>query len=209
MTPATAPLGDLQAATVELVRRVAASGGRFVLGIAGPPGAGKSTAAAAVVRHAAASLAAVVAPMDGFHRSNEDLALAGLLDLKGIPESFDGAGFAAHLAALRVDPPAPVAWPTYDRAAQAVVPGGTTIEPEDQLVVVEGNYLLLDAPPWHRIRPLLDEVWYLDVPIDVLHPRLLAPATAGSARKPQRRRRWRRPICRMRRSSLPRSAAPT
>ncbi len=171
MTPRSIALDELDAHVDALLARLVDSR-RFVLGIAGPPGAGKSTVAARIVQRASASVPAVVAPMDGFHRSNEDLESASLLPLKGVPASFDAATFADRVCSL-ADTSAPLTWPTYDRQKQAVVPDGATVEPQHRLVVVEGNYLLLDTPPWHRIRPSLDEAWYLDVPIETLTPRLL------------------------------------
>ncbi len=172
MAPRQRSLQELASLVDELVGDLILSGDRVILGVTGPPGAGKSTTAQLIVERAIPALGATVAAMDGFHRSNEDLEAAGLLPLKGIPESFDSEGFVAHLTRLheRGDD---VAWPTYDRAAQTVVPGGATVAADDRLIVVEGNYLLLDTPPWHRVRPLLDTVWYLDVPREVLVPRLL------------------------------------
>jgi pantothenate kinase len=151
------------------VRNRLTEGRRFVLGITGPPGAGKSRLAGEIERQ----LGAPVAPMDGFHRSNDDLAAAGLLALKGVPDSFDASGFVAQLRELCTSPPLDVRWPTYDRASQEVVPNGVLVRASDRLVVVEGNYLLLDTPPWHEVKPLLDLIWYLDVAQTVLRPRLL------------------------------------
>jgi pantothenate kinase len=165
---------DLDGLVDELAAEVQHSGVRFMLGVAGPPGAGKSTAAAQIVARASHIVSAFAVPMDGFHRSNDDLVAAGLLPLKGVPATFDAPTFVAHLEALRGEPLEPIAWPTYDRSTESVVPGGATISPEASLIVVEGNYLLLDEPPWDRVRRLLDAVWYLDVPDDVLVPRLQA-----------------------------------
>jgi pantothenate kinase len=111
--------------------------------------------------------------MDGFHRSNDELHRLGLSALKGVPDSFDAEAFVAAVSSLRWEPPADVAWPTYDRDAECVIAAGTTISANTRLVLVEGNYLLLQTPPWDQVRPLLDAVWYLDVPIGALQPRLL------------------------------------
>ena len=165
--------------TLDLVARLRQSGDRFVLGVAGPPGAGKSTVAHQIVDVASDHLPANVAPMDGFHRSNEDLDAAGILELKGIPASFEAGSFVDHVARLTNQPPEDVPWPTYDRSRQQVVPMGTVVGAGDRLVVVEGNYLLLEEDPWERLPALLDEIWYLDVPLDVIEPRLMERQRMG------------------------------
>lgn len=156
----------------ESVAACAERSGRWILGVAGPPASGKSTLARRIADRAAAEVPACVAPMDGFHRSNEALEAMGLLELKGVPASFDAESFVSHLERLRR--PVPVSWPTFDRSIEETVPGGRLIDAETQLIVVEGNYLLLDTGPWDRIRHLLDEVWYLDVPEEALTRRLVA-----------------------------------
>jgi pantothenate kinase len=165
-----------------LLRAVDRSSGRFLLGITGPPGAGKSTIAAAVERAANGERGAgfaVVAPMDGFHFSNEELAELGLLSVKGAPETFDVEAFVDLLRRVHRDVDSTVRWPGFDRSIEQTVPGAIPIAPATRLVVVEGNYLLLDRPGWQEVRALLDEVWYVDAPYDVLRDRLLARARAG------------------------------
>jgi pantothenate kinase len=157
----------------DLVAYVEQARTRAVVGITGPPGAGKSTVAAQIVELAGKIVPAVVAPMDGFHRSAAELTEMGILELKGVPDSFDAVGFVALLRRLRTSTHDSLAWPTYDRARQEVVPSGTVVRPDDRLVIVEGNYLLLDAPPWDGVRPLLDAVWYLDAPVAVITARLV------------------------------------
>ena len=164
---------DALAELVEgLSQEVSRTAKRFVLGVAGPPGAGKSTVAAQIVGLADTDLGAIVVPMDGFHRTNEELTALGLLDLKGIPDSFDAQAFAAHMRRLRREET--LSWPAYDRARSEVVRDGILVSPTNRLVVVEGNYLLLNDPPWVDVRRLVDDVWYLDAPTAVITPRLLA-----------------------------------
>ena len=79
------------------LRERAADGTRLLVGVCGPPGAGKSTLAAA----AAERLEAVVVGLDGFHLSNRVLERAGLRDVKGRADTFDRAGFVALLRRLR------------------------------------------------------------------------------------------------------------
>ena len=105
MSSAGVAMDEGQVAT--LLEAVDRSSGRFLLGITGPPGAGKSTTAALI--EAAANEQrrgdfAVVAPMDGFHLSNNKLAECGLLGVKGAPETFDVNGFVRAVERMRADP---------------------------------------------------------------------------------------------------------
>jgi pantothenate kinase len=166
----------------QLLSSVDRSRRRFLLGIAGPPGAGKSTVAATVEQGANArrgSAFAVVAPMDGFHLSNATLDMLGLRSVKGAPETFDVQGFVHLVERVRHDPGTTILWPAFDRSLDETVPDAIAISPTTRLVVIEGNYLLLDRPCWRRVRPLLDEAWYVEAPRHVLRERLRDRAMAG------------------------------
>ena len=149
---------------------------RALLGITGGPGAGKSTVSEWLVarlnERAGVPVAAYV-PMDGFHLSNLVLRALGLRDRKGAPQTFDAAGFAALLGRLREAGDAPVYAPRFHREIEESIAAEIAVGPEIRLVVVEGNYLLLDRPEWRAVRACLDRVWYLDVPDEVLAQRLL------------------------------------
>lgn len=167
----------------ELAQRVPAREGRFLLGIAGPPGAGKSTLARLLcVELSRAGRSAVVAPMDGYHLRNEVLRARNAVARKGEPDTFDAAGFVADLRLLRETPVGtPVPWPLFDRAIDEPTASGVVVA-DERMVIVEGNYLLLtdaEAPGWAEVRGLLDECWYLDAPRPVLTERLLDRHVAG------------------------------
>jgi pantothenate kinase len=128
-----------------------------ILGITGAPGAGKSTFAAAL----AAEHDGVVVPMDGFHLADVELERRELLDRKGAPETFDAEGYAALLARIRSRPDHVVLAPRFDRSVEQPVAGAVPVPPEADLVVTEGNYLLMDEPRWRAVRDQLDEVWHV------------------------------------------------
>ena len=142
---------------------------RCLIAIAGPPGAGKSTLADALVQELGPTVALV--PMDGFHFDNDTLKTRGLRNRKGAPETFDLEGLSSLLEKLiRADE---VAIPTFDRVLDEVVCSSTFVRAGHRWVIVEGNYLLLDEPGWRDLARLWDLSVYLDVPHDVLEERLV------------------------------------
>ncbi|WNI21702.1 nucleoside/nucleotide kinase family protein [Streptomyces sp. ITFR-16] len=153
-------------------RRLARAGERRILGIAGPPGAGKSTLAGRLV--GALGPRAVLVPMDGFHLARAELARLGRADRKGAPDTFDAAGYAALLRRLRTPEPGTVVYaPAFDRALEEPVAGSVPVSPDVPLVVTEGNYLLHGEGAWAPVRGLLDEVWFLELDPDVRVRRLV------------------------------------
>ncbi|MGI5486344.1 nucleoside/nucleotide kinase family protein [Microtetraspora malaysiensis] len=174
-----------------LAARSAAAGRPAVLGISGKPGAGKSTLAAALTEalNAERPGVAVLAPMDGFHLSNEVLTGLGLRDRKGAPETFDAWGYLALLERIRGGREPVVYAPTFDRAIEEPVAGAIPVPGETALVVTEGNYLLLDEEPWRRVRALLDEVWYVEV-ADTLRLDRLTARHAAFGKTPEQARLW-------------------
>jgi pantothenate kinase len=137
-------------------RRLASAGGRRILGIAGPPAAGKSTLAALVVDELGPDLARLVG-MDGFHLAQVELARLGRADRKGAPHTFDADGFVALLRRLRESDDPVVYAPLFRREIEEPIANAVPIPREVPLVVTEGNYLLL----WERVPPLLDDAWYI------------------------------------------------
>ena len=129
--------------------------GRFVLGLSGSPGAGKSTLAAAL----AAAYGTPVVPMDGFHRTNDELEVMGRLGAKGAPDTFDAEGYAALLRRLQCG--GDVLAPSFEHGLPDPLPDTIEIPCGAGLVVTEGNYLLLDEPRWRAVRRECDAVWHL------------------------------------------------
>jgi pantothenate kinase len=152
--------------------RLADQGGRRILGITGPPAAGKSTLAQRLV--AELGERAVGVGMDGFHLAQRELARLGRTDRKGAPDTFDAVGYVVLLERLRAAGPDVVYAPDFRRDLEEPVGSAIPVPPDVPLVVTEGNYLLLDDGPWRRIRPLLDEVWFLAPTEDERVSRLVA-----------------------------------
>jgi pantothenate kinase len=147
----------------ELVARaqdLATRGPRAILGIAGAPGGGKSTLAAAVV--AALGEAAVLVPMDGFHLAQAELVRQGIRDRMGAPHTFDARGYVALLERLRAAEEVVYA-PAFRREIEDPIAGAIAVPPEIPLVITEGNYLLVGDGDWAGVRPLLDEAWYVEM----------------------------------------------
>lgn len=151
--------------------RVRRGGGRVIVALAGPPAAGKSTLAAALVERLGVS--AAVLPMDGFHLDNALLEARGLRPRKGAPATFDVAGFASTMGRVRADR-GPVIVPTFDRRLDLARAGAAEIAPAHRTVVVEGNYLLLSERPWPAIARTFDASVFLHVPDSVVEARILA-----------------------------------
>ncbi|MFK4547522.1 pantothenate kinase [Streptomyces tendae] len=144
-------------------RRLPRGGRRALLGIAGSPGAGKSTLAEHLVRELNGTGTPWVAhvPMDGFHLADVELDRLGRRDRKGAPDTFDAAGYAALLDRLRAEEDGDVVYaPGFERVLEQPVAGAVPVPPSARLVVTEGNYLLLESGAWARVRARLDEVWF-------------------------------------------------
>lgn len=149
---------ELETQVDELRRR--AGRNRFLLGICGAPGAGKSTIAERIACQLGSD--AVVVPMDGFHLASSVIRGSPLATRRGAPDTFDGDGFVALLRRLRDQHEAVVFAPRYERAIEDPIAGAIPVRIETRFVIVEGNYLLHSEPPWTSVPALLDETWYIE-----------------------------------------------
>ena len=150
--------------------------GRTVLGITGPPGAGKSTLTTALLSTLGSRLGVEAVghlPMDGFHLADVQLDRLGLRDLKGAPDTFDVDGYVAALRRLHDEPDRTLYAPGFERDLEQPIAAAIAIPPSARLVVTEGNYLLLPKDGWERVRPLLAETWFVQVADDVRRERLV------------------------------------
>ncbi|MEZ2131205.1 MULTISPECIES: nucleoside triphosphate hydrolase [unclassified Sinorhizobium] len=145
---------------------------RFMIAIAGPPGAGKSTLADNLVDALRArGESAEVLPMDGFHMDNAVLTEKGLLARKGVPESFDVRAFLDIIKAVAVADQE-VLVPVFDRSREIAIASARVVSPDHRFIVVEGNYLLLSQGKWAELEGKFDYSIMLAPPIEVLERRL-------------------------------------
>jgi pantothenate kinase len=150
---------------------MAAQPGRAILGITGPPGAGKSTLAEMLMQQLSPDAAYV--PLDGFHLAHQVLEELGWVERKGAPDTFDARGYIALLRRLQ-DPGEGVIYaPKFVREIEDSIANAIPVRPGVPLVITEGNYLLVRTGPWAGVRELLDEVWYIDLEQETRFRRLI------------------------------------
>lgn len=168
-------------------RRVAETSDQVIVGLCGPPGVGKSTVAHRLAQELGTR--AIAVGMDGFHLANATLDRLGLRNVKGAPETFDAEGFVALLERVRSPiAPRPIYAPTYDRSHGASIAGAVEIRKEHDIVIVEGNYLLMDGP-WEPVRSLLDLSIYLRLDDDIRRQRLIE-RHISHGREPEQAVEW-------------------
>ena len=156
-------------AVADFLNAAAATPSRRLIGITGPPGAGKSTIGEQLVGRLAES---ALLPMDGYHFTQLRLVELGRRERMGAPDTFDVDGFLRTLADLRISG-APVFAPSFNRDLEEPVPDALAFQPELSSIVVEGNYLLHDAAGWEAVREELDLVFFVEVPRAIRLHRLI------------------------------------
>lgn len=159
-----------------LIEKKSKVGSRTMIGIAGPPASGKSTLAEAVVQQLNLnakdnSTRAAFLPMDGYHLDNRVLETRGLLERKGAPETFDSSGFC-YAVRMLANPEFESFHPKFDRQMDLAIANSISIPPDVPIVVVEGNYLLLDSSPWSQLRNLFAATVFVCPSFDALQVRL-------------------------------------
>lgn len=159
---------------VQLALRQAGDGRRIVVALAGPPGAGKSTAAGRLTQSLNAARPGVAAlfPMDGYHFDDAVLNARGHRPRKGAPHTFDLGGYRAMLDRLRADDATDIAVPVFDRTLEIARAGADIVPGPARIIVTEGNYLLLDADGWRELRSRFDIAVFVTAPMAVIEERL-------------------------------------
>ncbi|CAN5915580.1 nucleoside/nucleotide kinase family protein [soil metagenome] len=176
MSAATPTVPAVPPLYLQHVQDLLAGGQRKIVGLVGPPGAGKSTLAVALQREF--SSVSQVVPMDGFHLANVELQRLGRADRKGAPDTFDAAGYVSLLQRLRSQRDSEdrgdiVYAPEFRRDLEEPIAGAIAIHATTQLVITEGNYLLHDKGAWAGVAALLDDAWFVDIDDSLRNDRLV------------------------------------
>jgi pantothenate kinase len=167
-------LSSISKVTQKIIDR-SASQQRVIVAICGAPGAGKTTFSSELqelLTSGSSSLSTQVIAMDGFHFDNATLIEKGLLSVKGAPNTFNVSAFEdllKNIANQQQDLWAPV----FDRDLEEVIENAFRIETESQVIIVEGNYLLLDQPSWRHLKQYFDISIFIEVPQKELQQRLV------------------------------------
>jgi pantothenate kinase len=162
---------EIQQAVAGLRGRLNA-GRRFLLGVAGSPGSGKSTFSACLA-DALGPGSALVVPMDGFHLGNAIIDGTPLRQRKGAPDTFDVGGYLSLLQRLARRDEDVVYAPDFRRTIDEPVAASLAVPAALPVIITEGNYLLSADPRWQQVRAQLDEVWFVDTPHEVRLARLV------------------------------------
>ena len=165
-------VSEMARVILENIRSLKPKENRVLIAIAGPPGSGKSTVGKLLTDLMNKNLMKTsLVPMDGFHLDNENLEKSNLLERKGAPETFDIGGFLSLIKELRSKNDIKV--PLFDRSADKVIKDGQIISREQDYLVIEGNYLLLDRELWRDLSKYWDYKIFIKIEQTVLKSRLI------------------------------------
>ncbi len=148
---------------------------RFMVAVAGPPGSGKTTISGLLQAELEGryELSAQVVPMDGFHLDDSILQQRGLLPRKGAPQTFDVDGLNNILMRLTSTPAVDVLVPVFDRERELSRASAREIPESVEVILVEGNYLLLNMMPWSSLKQYFDLTVMVQCEKPVLRQRLM------------------------------------
>ena len=146
--------------------------GRFIIGIVGKPGAGKSTLTSHLIENLPKDSVSLV-PMDGYHLSNLQLKNLGLSDRKGAFNTFDSNGYVSLLKRINTETDQDIYYPVFHREIEESYAADGVVLANTRIVLTEGNYLLFDKAGWEKVAAELTEIWYININDSVRIDRLV------------------------------------
>jgi pantothenate kinase len=146
--------------------------GRFIIGIVGKPGAGKSTLTSHLIENLPKDSVSIV-PMDGYHLSNLQLKNLGLSDRKGAFNTFDSNGYVSLLKRINTETDQDIYYPVFHREIEESYAADGVVLANTKIVLTEGNYLLFDKAGWEKVAAELTEIWYININDSVRIERLV------------------------------------
>jgi pantothenate kinase len=155
-------LNSVDQAVARIKEKSLKNSGRFIIGIVGKPGAGKSTLTSYLIENLPKNSISLV-PMDGYHLSNIQLQRLGLSDRKGAFNTFDANGYVNLLKRINSDFDKDIYFPIFHREIEESYAADGIVPAETKIVLTDGNYLLLNQGGWEAVAQELDEVWYLKI----------------------------------------------
>ena len=145
---------------------------RYFIALAGPPASGKSTISEKLNEDLnIKGFPSDILQMDGFHLDDAILSSQNLLPRKGSPETFDVMGLKSFLIRLANEPEVIV--PIFDRSLELSRSSAVTISENKKIIIVEGNYLLLNSQPWNELNNYFDSRVMIHCEESVLEKRLI------------------------------------
>ena len=145
---------------------------RYFIALSGPPASGKSTISEKLMNDLTLKgHNSSILQMDGFHLDNNILEKKKLIERKGAPETFDVLSLLNCL--LRLKNEGEVIVPIFDRSLELSRSSALVISENTKIIIVEGNYLLLDQEPWRKIHNFFDTTIMIDCNKDILEKRLI------------------------------------
>ncbi|KAK6198041.1 P-loop containing nucleoside triphosphate hydrolase protein [Scheffersomyces amazonensis] len=152
---------------------------RYIISLAGIPGAGKSTLSSLVAQQLNQTVKTIVLPQDGFHlyrwQLNDMPDSEEAIRRRGAPFTFNAKAFVQLISQLN-DPVYSqhiINAPSFDHKLKDPIEDDIHIEPDVQVIIIEGNYVSLRDPDWRDIHQYVDESWFIQTDIEVVRDRII------------------------------------
>ncbi|KAG7743176.1 hypothetical protein KL932_001917 [Ogataea haglerorum] len=153
---------------------------RVIVAVCGAPGSGKSLITERVVRRLNERYGeqrAVVVPQDGFHYyMSELLQMADpetMVARRGADFTFNAEALVDLVKRIREHPEEEIYAPSFDHKIKDPVESSIVIRPENQVVILEGNYVCLDKEPWSQLSQVVDANWMVVARPELIRERIV------------------------------------